>query len=96
MVVHEKKKLVDSKLVQRQWLPEVQSLSVQSLYKSCGPTCTAWCSEIGSLTSLDACNSGASSDVREPISLHQAVKGAKLDSILFSRVSVGKKSIQKP
>ena len=31
---------------------------------------TDWCSEIGSLTSLDACNSGASS---EPISLHQAV-----------------------
>ena len=36
---------------------------------------TAWCSEIGSLTSLDACNSGAFSDVREPISLHQAVFG---------------------
>ena len=35
--------------------------------------CTAWCSEIGSLTSLDACNSGAFSDVREPFSLHQAV-----------------------
>ena len=34
---------------------------------------TAWCSETGFLTSLDACNSGASSDVREPISLHQAV-----------------------
>ena len=33
----------------------------------------AWCCEIGSLTSLDACNSGASSDVREPISLHQPV-----------------------
>ena len=33
----------------------------------------AWRSEIGSLTSLDACNSGASSEVREPISLHQAV-----------------------
>ena len=32
-----------------------------------------WCSETGSLTSLNACNSGASSDVREPISLHQAV-----------------------
>ena len=28
---------------------------------------TYWCSEIGSLTSLDACNSGASSDAREPI-----------------------------
>ena len=35
--------------------------------------CTAWCSEIGSPKSLDACNSGAFSDVREPISLHQAV-----------------------
>ena len=31
---------------------------------------TAWCSEIGSLTSLDAWKSGAFSDVREPISLH--------------------------
>ena len=31
--------------------------------------CTAGCSEIGSLMSLDACNSGASVDVREPISL---------------------------
>ena len=37
------------------------------------PDSTAWCSEIGSLTSLDACDSGASSDVRAPISLHQAV-----------------------
>ena len=27
--------------------------------------CTAWCSEIGSLTSLDACNSGAYSDESE-------------------------------
>ena len=34
---------------------------------------TVWCSEIGSLTSLDACNSGVSIDRREPISLHQAV-----------------------
>ena len=40
-------------------------------FDSC--TCTEWCGEIGSPTSLDACNSGASSDVREPISLHQAV-----------------------
>ena len=36
--------------------------------------CTAWCSEIGSLTSLNACNSGAASDAREPISLHQAIR----------------------
>ena len=35
--------------------------------------CTVWCSEIDSLTSLGACNSGASSDVREPISLYQTV-----------------------
>ena len=35
--------------------------------------CTAWCSEIGSLTSLDACYSGACSDIKEPISLHQDV-----------------------
>ena len=35
--------------------------------------CTAWCSEIGSLTSLDAPELHAFSDVREPISLHQAV-----------------------
>ena len=34
---------------------------------------TVWCSEIGSLTSLDACNSGACNDVREPVSLHQGV-----------------------
>ena len=35
---------------------------------------SAWCSELGSLTSLDACNSGAANDVRQPISLHQAVR----------------------
>ena len=35
--------------------------------------CTDWCSEIGSLTSLDACNSGATRDRRRPISLHQSV-----------------------
>ena len=35
--------------------------------------CTARCSEIGSLASLDAPECHASSDVREPISLHQAV-----------------------
>ena len=36
-------------------------------------TCTSWCSEISSLTSLDACNSGSFCDVRESISLHEAV-----------------------
>ena len=35
---------------------------------------TAWFSEICSLTSLDACTLGASSDVREPTSLHQDVR----------------------
>ena len=34
---------------------------------------TAWCSEIDSLMSLEAPELHASSDVREPISLHQAV-----------------------
>ena len=41
--------------------------------KSRNNSCTAWCSEFGSLTSPDAWNAGASSDVREPISLHQTV-----------------------
>ena len=45
-------------------------------------TCTAWCSEIGSLTSLDACNSGASNNVREPISLHQAVHVHNIQMLL--------------
>ena len=35
--------------------------------------CTAWCSEIGSLRSLNAPELHASGDAREPISLHQAV-----------------------
>ena len=36
--------------------------------------CTVWCSEIGSLTSLGACISGAFNDVREPVSLRQTVQ----------------------
>ena len=48
-------------------------LAMKLFTRFCCNTSTAWCSETGSLTSLDACNSGASSDVREPISLHQAV-----------------------
>ena len=43
--------------------------------QSLGVSSTAWCSEIGSLTSLDAPELHASIDVREPISLHQAVHG---------------------
>ena len=59
--------------VQEQFqLASVSSLGVNPLlHNTC--TCTDWCSEIGSLTSLDACNSGASSDRKEPISLQQAV-----------------------
>ena len=38
-----------------------------------GGVCTAWCSEIGSLASQDAPEFHIPSDVREPISLHQAV-----------------------
>ena len=40
---------------------------------ACAFEYTAWCSEIGSLASLDAPEFYASTDVREPISLHQAV-----------------------
>ena len=43
---------------------------------------TAWCSEIGSLTSLDAPELHAASDVREPISLHQATANRKSCSFL--------------
>ena len=44
--------------------------------KHAATRCTAWCSEIGSLTSLDSWNSGASSDAREPFSLHQDIQGS--------------------
>ena len=47
--------------------------------------CTAWCSEIGSLRSLDAPELHAYSDVREPISLHQAVD---LHAVIFSIVRI--------
>ena len=39
----------------------------------CWCSYTTWCSKIGTLTSPDGENSGASRDVRKPISLHQAV-----------------------
>ena len=39
---------------------------------------TVWCSEIGSLPSLDAPEFHASGDIREPISLHHAVYEIKL------------------
>ena len=35
--------------------------------------CTAWCSAVCSLTSLDACKSCSCSVIRDPTSLHQAV-----------------------
>ena len=52
----------------------VAILSSLPLY-GLSPDCrsTVWCSEIGPLTSLNAPVLHASSDVREPISLHQAV-----------------------
>ena len=53
-------------------------LSPVSLYcvtMDCQGAFTAWCSEIGSLVSLDAPEFHAISDVRETISLHQAVLG---------------------
>ena len=40
-------------------------------------TCTAWCREIPSMTSLDVYKSGACIDIRKPISLHQAVRHPK-------------------
>ena len=52
--------------------PRISTLRQEPFTALFGNT-TAWHSKIGSLTSLDAWNSGASSDAREPISLHQAV-----------------------
>ena len=45
---------------------------------------TAWCSEIGSLTSLDAPEFHASGDLREPILLHHAVDIWALDELCES------------
>ena len=45
---------------------------------------TSWCSEIGSLASPDAPELHASSDVREPISLHQAVQNVASDFLIFA------------
>ena len=57
------------------WRKWSRSMYLRSLLALISPWCTVWCSEIGSLTSLDAPSLGlhASSDVREPISLHHAV-----------------------
>ena len=43
-------------------------------------SCTAWCSEIGSLASLDAPEFHAFSDIRKPISLHQALSYTSMHS----------------
>ena len=67
------------------WRLTARSIQVCS---ESGEACTAWCSEIGSLTSLDACNSGASSDVREPISLHQTYLGFALFHTLLIALSM--------
>ena len=69
----------------REWNCYSNSTLLFKVLKIWPPPLQAWCSEIGSLTSLDACNSGASSDVREPISLHQAV-------CILSHTSVIRKS----
>ena len=60
--------------------------------------CKSWCSEIGSRTSLNAPELRASSDVKEPISLHQAVhvmyrlevffflwNSGRVDQVLYTR-----------
>ena len=76
------------------WMRAIPKGRLSNGYQCCSfsetcPPCKeyTWCSEIGSLTSLDACNSGKiSSDVREPISLHQAVvifNDGWFDVILF-------------
>ena len=55
---------------------------------------TAWCSEIGSLMSQDACNSGAFSYIREPISLHLAVQ--VLGFVLAVRIFIAYESSPMP
>ena len=52
---------------------EVTIVKMKEFFNYVGLRGTAWCSEIGCLTSLDAPELRASSDVKEPISLHKAV-----------------------
>ena len=47
--------------------------SSKSKTKKGDQQCAAWCIEIGYLTSLYACSSGAFSYIRTPTSLHQTV-----------------------
>ena len=49
------------------WWLKINRLSGDKRTQPLARSCTAWCSEIGSLTSLDAPELHASSDVREPI-----------------------------
>ena len=51
------------------------SLVISNVTSAVPATCTAGCSGINSLTSLDTRISGSSSDVSGPISQHQAVRG---------------------
>ena len=51
----------------------LKTLKLQKMCELHCPEHTAWCSEISSRTSMWMHVLGASSDVREPISLHQAV-----------------------
>ena len=55
-------------------LPACMLICLSVIFCLWSRTCTAWCIEIGSLTSLNACSSGAFSDIREPFSLHHSVQ----------------------
>ena len=69
--------------------------SLRWVVRSCCPRClyTHWCSEIGSLRSLDAPELRASSDVREPISLHQSVHCDWLPQPTNSALSPGQEEL---
>ena len=66
--------LTEEKREEKQFTkPTHVAVCVCACVRACVCVCTAWCSEIGSLASQDAPECHASSDVGEPISLHQAV-----------------------
>ena len=76
---------------QKNWDNRVHVAQAHDLSSMHSPT--AWCSEIASLWSLDAPELRPSSDVREPISLHQAVCLACVAvSIFLARVVVSAKA----
>ena len=68
--LQEKQNVPRQRSSQRAWT-YIEDNQVKTLYSRYN--CTAWCSEMGSLTSLDVPELHASGDIREPISLHQAV-----------------------